>query len=187
MKIVVVCTGNICRSPAMEVLLAQALGDSVEVTSAGTAGMPTWPVSPPMAQLLLSENPELADAVNCFRSRPLTEKLVNEADLILTATAAHRADVLALNPLALRRTMSLGELARLSTAVDPVPWADADTPAQRLTKLVPLAQAARHKFAPAAAQTDDIIDPYGRGDEAYSHSYRQINAHINTLLNSLRR
>lgn len=43
-----VCTGNICRSPAAERLLAVALGPTVTVASAGTYAMKGDPISPPM-------------------------------------------------------------------------------------------------------------------------------------------
>ena len=193
----------------MELLLDEALDDSVEVTSAGTMGMPSWPISPPMGELLLANYPALDTAtsrsmtkvpsdmtgnvkapaqdaenfrakVEEFRSRPLTEKLVGEADLILTATGAHRSEVLALNPLALRRTMSLGELARLAQVVDKSAWADKATDAERLKALVPLALAAR-----SAAPTDDIEDPYKRPDEIYVRSLGQITGHINSLVSAL--
>ncbi|GAB3624535.1 hypothetical protein GCM10027418_26200 [Mariniluteicoccus endophyticus] len=41
-----VCTGNICRSPAGHLLLQRYLGDSVEVTSAGTHALVGQPVDP---------------------------------------------------------------------------------------------------------------------------------------------
>ena len=189
MKIVVVCTGNICRSPAMELLLADALDDSVEVTSAGTQGMPRWEVSPPMADLLVAnkaDSPSFSNNVSNFRSKPLTEQMVRDADLILTATSAHRADVLNLSPLALRRTMSLGELARLSQTVDPAIWQGKVTDAERLKALVPAALAARHPN-PNGPEADDIVDPYKRSNETYQRSFSQITGHIDTLVNSLHR
>ena len=36
LTILCICTGNVCRSPAAERLLAHALGPSVHVASAGT-------------------------------------------------------------------------------------------------------------------------------------------------------
>jgi len=199
MKIVVVCTGNICRSPAMELLLSQALDDSVEVSSGGTYGMPSWPVSPPMAELLLADRAgsamqgdtgettgaaSFAKKVENFRSKPLTEKMVNEADLILTATGAHRAEVLNLSPLALKRTMSLGELARLAQSVNPATWANASDDAERLKALIPAAIAARHAN-PAGPEADDIIDPYKRSAQTYQLSHNQIVERVNALANAL--
>ena len=166
----------------MELMLRQALDDSVEVTSGGTMGMPSWPVSPPMAELLVRDG---VKGVDEFRSQWLTEKMVNDADLILTATGEHRSQVLNLSPLAMRRTMSLGELARLAQSVDKSAWANATTDAERLKILVPAALAARHAN-PRGPEADDIIDPYKRSAETYQLSHNQITHHITNLTNALR-
>jgi protein-tyrosine phosphatase len=170
----------------MELLLSEALDDSVEVTSGGTYGMPSWPVSPPMAELLLETTgtASFAEKVENFRSQRLTEQMVNDADLILTATGGHRSEVLNLSPLALKRTMSLGELARLAQSVDPANWANATTDAERLKVLIPAAMAARHAN-PAGPEADDIIDPYKRSAQTYQLSHNQIKTHIKNLTNAL--
>ena len=51
-SILVVCTGNVCRSPAAERLLASKLGSTVQVASAGTHALVGQPISEPMAALL---------------------------------------------------------------------------------------------------------------------------------------
>ena len=51
--ILCICTGNVCRSPAAERLLARALGPSVTVASAGTYALVGQPFSPPMDRLVL--------------------------------------------------------------------------------------------------------------------------------------
>ena len=51
-SILVVSTGNVCRSPAAERLLQQRLGPTVTVESAGTFGLVGEPIAAPMAQLL---------------------------------------------------------------------------------------------------------------------------------------
>ena len=46
MRIMFVCTGNICRSPMGELLMSHYLtGTTVQVSSAGTRGLPT--IDPP--------------------------------------------------------------------------------------------------------------------------------------------
>ncbi|MDR2723410.1 MAG: low molecular weight phosphatase family protein [Cellulomonadaceae bacterium] len=202
-RIVAVCTGNICRSPAMEVLLARMLDSSVTVSSAGTHGLPSWPVHPPMARLLREKIGEADSQMVAFRSRRLTEAMVGEADLILTATASHRADVLALDPLALKRTMTLGEFARIAAALNNSAGvshrfgertADGDaaqpsemTDAERLQVLVPAVLAARHQFTDAKPSGDDIVDPYGLDDGVYADSLRQVSTHIDRLAGALGR
>ena len=51
-SILAVCTGNICRSPAVERLLASQVAPSVSVSSAGTHALVGHPISEPMATLL---------------------------------------------------------------------------------------------------------------------------------------
>ncbi|WP_050758277.1 low molecular weight phosphatase family protein [Xylanimonas cellulosilytica] len=173
------CTGNICRSPALELLLSTALDGSVTVTSAGTRGLPGWGVSPPMAALLA------ADGISAdgFASRALTASDVRGADLVLTLTAAHRSRVLEDEPLALRRTLSLGELARLSSAVPVGAVVGADD-AARLGSLVRASLAQRHRF-PGAHSEDDVVDPYRLGDKVYAESYAQLTGHVGRIVGAL--
>ncbi|QAY63619.1 low molecular weight phosphatase family protein [Xylanimonas allomyrinae] len=175
-----VCTGNICRSPAAELLLSAALDASVQVTSAGTSGLPGAPVSPPMAALLARDG----IASDGFASRALTAADVRSADLVLTLTAAHRALVLDLEPLALRRTFALGELAQLASAVTPAE-VSGDDDAARLARVAQAAVKRRHHFAGARPQ-DDVVDPYRRGDAAYAQSYAQLKEHVQRIVGALR-
>jgi protein-tyrosine phosphatase len=176
-----VCTGNICRSPAVQHLLAQALDDTVTITSAGTNGMPGWPVDVRMAALLAAEGVD----VSAFRSRPLTGQMVADADLILTVTAAHRAPALNLFPAAVRRTATLGELSRLAGEV-PSGIVAGDTDAERLAALVPAALAQRYRFI-GAGKDDDVPDPYLRSDDVYRLSYVHLRWHVQRLVAALRR
>ncbi|WP_159793742.1 arsenate reductase/protein-tyrosine-phosphatase family protein [Puerhibacterium puerhi] len=179
-QLLCVCTGNICRSPAAEALLRRALDDSVVVSSAGTRGLPAAPVHEPMARLLAADGLD----VSGFRSRALTARDVQSADLVLTLTAEHRSRVLELEPLALRRTVSLGELSRLAAEVPPGTITGA-TDAERLRSLVPAALALRHRFLGAGAD-DDVVDPYRLADEVYATSYAQITHHVARLATALR-
>ena len=53
MHIMFVCTGNICRSPMGELLLTRYLsGTTVQVSSAGTHGLPMHQIDPNSALLM---------------------------------------------------------------------------------------------------------------------------------------
>ena len=108
-SILAVCTGNVCRSPAVERLLASKLGPTVTVSSAGTHALVGHPISDPMAALLLDSDVE----PDSFAARRLSEPMLKEADLILSMTRAQRGLVVELWPPAVRRTFTLRELARL--------------------------------------------------------------------------
>ena len=167
-RILTVCTGNICRSPAAEALLRSRLGDAVVTASAGTGARPGLPVAPEIAQLLADDGINAAG----FASRRLDETMIREADLVLALAREHRSRVVSLVPAALRRTYTLKEFARLAAQVTPEELADtAGTVAERLRTLT--VAAARHR-GPAPAEADDIADPFGRSLAAYRAAYTEI-------------
>ena len=173
-RVLVVCTGNVCRSPYLERRLAQLLGDTgLVVSSAGTRAMVGAPIEPGSVELLERAG---ADAAG-FASRQLTPAILAEADLVVAATQQHRSDAVALNPRVLRRTFTLGELADLLADTDlseaaAEARADASTGSADATPWVTrVAEAARDRrgFVRARpAEESDIPDPYGRGAEAYA-------------------
>ena len=109
-RILAVCTANICRSPMVEILLRQRLDPEVfEVASAGVQGWREAPVD----SMVVLELERLGARADGFASRALEAEMVNNADLILTATRDHRSVVLGRYPEALRRTFTLREFAEL--------------------------------------------------------------------------
>lgn len=82
--ILVVCTGNICRSPAAAALLTGRLeGRDVLVHSAGLSPLTGRPVDPSVLDLMGQKGYNLS----AHRARPLDATLVREADLILVMEA----------------------------------------------------------------------------------------------------
>ena len=104
-RILTVCTGNICRSPAMEFVLAQALAgdDRFAVRSAGTHAERGWPVNPPMDRLLQARGID----VSAFAARQADRAMLAESDLILTATQQHLAWVTEHEPRSVRRAFTM--------------------------------------------------------------------------------
>ena len=163
--ILAVCTGNICRSPAVERLLALGLtGTGSVVSSAGTRAVVGHPVSAPMVPLL----EQAGASVEGFVARQLTAELVRSQNLVLTATRGHRSAVVELVPAAVRRTFTVRELARLLAAAGPLPGT---TVAERIAALPGAVAAVR---GPATAADDDVIDPIGRSDAVYRESFDQL-------------
>lgn len=187
--IVTICTGNICRSPAMDLLLAHELtvrgeGDRPRfaVSSAGTHAMTGWPVNPPMDRLLEARGVDVSD----FAARQATAALLGAAGLILTATRRHREWVVEHAPSTVRRAFTLTEFA------DAVARADTST----LSPAELVAWAAAHRPSPAVVSNGratrrgyaegDVLDPYGEGDAAYEAAFAQIAAATGVIATALR-
>ncbi|MGE3525283.1 MAG: low molecular weight protein arginine phosphatase [Gemmatimonadales bacterium] len=89
MNILLVCTGNTCRSPLAEAMLRREFErlhvSGVEVGSAGTGAMPGAPVSEGSYLVGLENGLDLSG----HRARQLSRELVAGADLILTMSERH--------------------------------------------------------------------------------------------------
>ena len=98
--IVLVCTGNTCRSPMAETLLREQLRtkfgceDAVRVISAGVAAGQGSGASPQAIEVMGDRGLDLTG----HSSRPLDDEVMNVADLVLTMTRGHRAAILAAWP-----------------------------------------------------------------------------------------
>jgi protein-tyrosine phosphatase len=115
--ILVVCTGNVCRSPMAEGFLRAALADRLGddapvVSSAGTAG---WDGSAAMEESVRSAGERGAD-IRAHVARRLQASMVERADLILCMSADHRASILRAWPGVSGKTFTLTELVRLLEA-----------------------------------------------------------------------
>lgn len=178
--VLVVCTGNICRSPAVERLLVHALGpeSGVGVGSAGVRAVVGAPMSAPMVELVEAAGASAAG----FTARQVTAPLVESADLVLAMTRSHRAALVELVPGAVRRTFTLRELARLLADVDPAALPSGPVP-ERLAALGPLAAAQRARQADA--REDDVVDPYGGGSRLYALAFRQLEPAVQTIAGHL--
>ena len=173
--ILCVCTGNVCRSPAAERLLASRLGPTVAVHSAGTHALAGDPITPQMITLV-SGSGALGEG---FVARQLVAHLLRSADLVLGMTREHRALAVETWPGAVRRAFTLREFARLTAEVDEaeLPFG---TPAQRLRALVPLG-AARRRMISESENVDDVLDPYLRDDSVYAESFRAIEQAVDQI------
>lgn len=182
-SILTVCTGNICRSPLAEQLLRarlEAAGVPVVVSSAGTRALVDHDMTLQAAELA----GVYGAPAGTHAARLLTEPLIAAADLVLTASREHRAEVVALHPRASRYTFTLNQFARLVTTALaeglPAAGASAD-PADTLRAFVRDAAALRGTVQPGRPDEDDIIDPYRQAQEVYDQAGEAINAAVNTI------
>ncbi|HDM8222775.1 TPA: low molecular weight phosphotyrosine protein phosphatase [Vibrio campbellii] len=106
-KLLVVCMGNICRSPTGEAVLrakAKELGISVEVDSAGTIGYHAG--NPPDARSMQAGK-QRGYSFKGMRSRKVTVGDFDEFDMVLAADKANLADLLDICPTEHRHKVSL--------------------------------------------------------------------------------
>ena len=117
-RILTVCTGNICRSPVAERLLQagldQVLPGAFEVRSAGTRAMVGDPIQPLSADIVRM----YGGTENSFAARQLTPKILRDTDIVLTMTSKHRGEVLQLDASLLKRTFTIREFARMLEALE---------------------------------------------------------------------
>lgn len=190
--VLVVCTGNICRSPVAErILYAQleAAGIPALVISAGTQSMVGHDMTPEAAQLAQHYG---ADPLG-HHSQQLTEHLISGADLVLTATREHRSAVVSLHPRASRYTYTLNQLARLlpaavdslDTSVELVETPQEDPAAALRALLIEVAATRGFSPPPIHPDDDDIEDPYRQSAEVYARVGNIIQASVTTITNGL--
>jgi sulfate adenylyltransferase len=165
LRLLFVCTANICRSPFLEIYSRSVVGDNVHVSSAGTHGLDAKPVSDDIAA-------ELADRgldTSTFRSRRLTGELVAEADLVLTAERIHRQFILDDHPEAFRKVLTVGQAVRAAEQI-----------AEGVRGVDALPEIARLR---GMAQRDgDIDDPYGRGRAAATTAAERMTGMLDRFL-----
>jgi len=115
-----VCTGNTCRSPMAEVVMQKHLADrlgismdqleerGVMVASAGISAYPGGRAAPEAISLLSGRGLDLST----HGSQPLGDRMVEQADLILTMTDGHKQAILARWPDARERIQTLSTSGR---------------------------------------------------------------------------
>ena len=171
-RVLVVCTGNICRSAyveyALQAQLNALLGDRgrAEVTSAGTE--PNQALTVPGPLLDLAPSRRVRAALTQHRPQQLTGRSLAGQDLVLTATDDHLDEVLREDPAAVRRTftiLGMGTLLRdhgeeLAAAVPP---------GAGVTALVTALAELRSRLIAHGERPDaDLPDPFRGPAEGYA-------------------
>lgn len=105
-SILVVCVGNICRSPTGEALLKSRLeGRGIQVSSAGLGALVGKPVDATAAQVMAAAGYSLPD----HQARQLTPAMLHEADLILAMEQKHLKSIHDMAPEARGKTFLFGK------------------------------------------------------------------------------
>jgi protein-tyrosine phosphatase len=176
-RILTVCTGNICRSPLAEQLLRARLASlDVKVKSAGVSALVG--VGMPDPALALATRLGVTDA-SSHVAQQVTADLVRGADLVLAMSREHRRALVELTPAATRKTFTIRELANIAAGIsddelrsEVVGTTEA---ADALRAAIGLASALRGVVEPLPSPDDlDVIDPYRQSAAIYEQSASQL-------------
>ncbi len=162
--VVMVCTGNICRSPAMHYLAQREWGEAARVTSAGIYAEIGMDATMPMRTSARRHGLDIP------RHRPtqLDRDIIANADLVLVATQQHATWIE-------QEWNGVPEHAfGIKEVQDLVEWAEPPmgaSPRERLVNAAPALHAARLE-RPAALRGLD--DPYALDQETYDRVMDEI-------------
>ena len=187
-RLLTVCTGNICRSPYAAVLLREGLEwarpGAFDVTSAGTHALVGRPMDEHSAERLLAKG--LAD--DAFRARLVTPRLLGEQAAVLLMATEHKEPVLDEAPAVHRRTFTIRELAHAiddigdrhdwPTLLDEAGAGDVVSRWRALPALV-----ATHRSRGRDGRRDrDVSDPYKRGDRAFDQMVAELDPAVRSIV-----
>lgn len=181
-QILLVCMGNICRSPFAEVVLqdgarrAHGPEAPVRIHSAGIRGLGGHAAMPEMQEEATARGLDLSRHVG----RGVSAASLVEPDLVLAMTAAQRDHLISLAPAAASRTFTLKEFADLVDEIDP-PGAARSLPEQ-VREVVARADRARRS---ESGPDHDVADPYGAGRAVYRRIAGEIENAVERVARAL--
>ena len=115
-RLLIVCEGNICRSPTAEFLLRNRLhGNATVVESAGLAAVKGGPIDPVAESLLIEHGLTGASHV----ARQITAAMISAADIVLAMERRHISALQAMAPPARGKTFLLGRWQGDAEIADP--------------------------------------------------------------------
>lgn len=167
LRILVVCTANICRSRIAEAYLAdeaERRGADAEVESAAVV-LDGLEVPVEVSQIVAAAGVNLPERPG----RMVTDDDLQRADLIIGMTREHVREIVVRDPGAWPRTFTLKELVRRASEIGARPdtmtleeWLSEVHDGRETTDLL------------GSSEDDDVADPYGGSPEDYDVTAREI-------------
>jgi protein-tyrosine phosphatase len=174
--ILILCTGNICRSPMAEGLLRERLrerGIDASVSSAGLS-FDDRPATDDAIEAAAGYGLDLRD----HRSRMLFPEFVERADLVLAMERLHAREAIVLADDALARTFTLKELVRRARAAG---HRRADESFDDWLARVSAERKAMDLMG--ESRDDDVADPYLSSPKVYSACIAELDELVRELVN----
>lgn len=174
-RILLLCTGNVCRSPLAAQLLGNRLRDVPDITvaSAGIRALVGTTMPAPAQDIARKLGVSKPDE---HRGLQVSVDLLESADLILVMAREHRRAVVKMAPSVTRKTFTLREFSRLAQATSDSDLATeignhSASSIERLQAAVRAVTFSRELFQPLSNPTDDdVTDPYMQNQKIYSQS-----------------
>ncbi|MEA2703014.1 MAG: protein-tyrosine phosphatase [Actinomycetota bacterium] len=172
------CTGNICRSPAAEALLrhrTEALGVDVRVKSAGLLDDGRRAAEHSVT-LLAEQGVDLSR----HRSATMTADAVRSADLVLGMAREHVREAVVMVPPAFPKSFTLKELVRRGESIGP---RHANEDVASYLARVHAGRTSRDLLGSSPA--DDVADPIGLPRAAYEQMVGELQHLLDRLVRLL--
>ncbi|MGD9705915.1 MAG: low molecular weight phosphatase family protein [Acidimicrobiia bacterium] len=172
LRVLLVCTANVSRSPLAAALLTKRLGDAGVAATVRSAGVIHTRL--PVDELAVAVGRELGVEIGGHAPRRVTASAIAEdgTDLVIGLARSHVREVVALDASAWDRSFTLKELARvvgreqLAVATDPAGWQQRFGSGRSAYDLL------------GEDERDDIADPYRRS----LATHRAVATEIDRLL-----
>lgn len=212
-RVLFICTGNTCRSPMAEALLAhKKSSDDIVADSAGLHGVEGMPMSEGTRRVLQTRG-----IMESHQSRVLDEGQLKGADLVLTMTEQHKRALVEHFPQASDKVYTLKEYtaddSEMLRKMEQVKEEEAEMDLKRseildanqrnvraynkdgeISGQTELEEELLHALMPYQSNIDklkwdmpslDIADPFGGGDEEYEAAYEEINHAVERLIEQI--
>lgn len=191
MKILFVCTGNICRSPMAEGIARAAIEDgypdhsvSIEIISAGTSALGGHPPTAPAVEAMERQGIDISG----YRAQSLSRGLVEDSDLVLVMEESQRAHALALSRGAAVPAFLLLKLAESTRIVLKAEEGGLgrEDPMEMLESMVSVATVMeRNEAWELSSHQYEVSDPIGMPLEWYIRAAEIMEAAIDEILGTL--
>jgi protein-tyrosine phosphatase len=167
-RIVFVCTGNRFRSPLAAAYLRRLLvGENVEITTCGTAGVTRRSLPPLPEALDVAASSTIA--ITDHRTRWIRDAELADADLVIGFERSHVAAAVLEGGADRSKTFVFGELVELLRALRAGDPEDGEVGLPGL-----VARAAALRPSPTAAGVHELADPFGGSRRTYERSARDL-------------